>query len=133
MLIHIGAGYLVREKDIVGYFDIDGKVDSAITNDFLKKAEKNGQCDTAGEDLPRSFVLTSPPSLRKNGAAKQNPAKKISSDKIVHSAGDMHNNTLNMHKNNIGGGKSAENSRVESGRKDKVILTHISTQALKKR
>ena len=27
MLKHIGAGYLVKERDIVGYFDMDGKVD----------------------------------------------------------------------------------------------------------
>ncbi len=80
MLIHIGAGYLVRKKDIVGYFDIDGKVDSAVTKEFLKNAEKSGRCDTAGTDLPRSFVLTA--------AAKG---------------------------------------------EEKVIFTHISTQALKKR
>ena len=40
MLKHIGAGYLVREGDIVGYFDMDGKVDSAVTKEFLKNAEK---------------------------------------------------------------------------------------------
>ena len=85
MLIHIGAGYLVREKDIVGYFDIDGKVDSAVTKEFLKCAEKSGRCDTAGSDLPRSFVLTS--QKKQRGEADDS----------------------------------------------KVIFTHISTQALKKR
>ncbi len=84
MLIHIGAGYLVREDDIIGYFDMDGKVDSAVTKEFLKKAEKSGRCDTAGTDLPRSFVLT------------------------------------------------ADRGRKASG-EGKVIFTHISTQALKKR
>ena len=90
MLIHIGAGYLVREDDIIGYFDMDGKVDSAVTKDFLKNAEKMGCCDTAGTDLPRSFVLAS--------------AKKGGGRKPQLSAGDQ-----------------------------KVIFTHISTQALKKR
>lgn len=89
MLIHIGAGYLVREDDIVGYFDMDGKVDSAVTKEFLKNAEKKRRCDTAGTDLPRSFVLTSP---RRGGRAAQ-----------------------------------------LSGDGEKVIFTHISTQALKKR
>ena len=82
MLIHIGAGYLVREENIIGYFDMDGKVDSAVTKEFLKNAEKTGRCDTAGTDLPRSFVLT------------------------------------------------AEKGQKGEG---KVIFTHISTQALKKR
>ena len=86
MLIHIGAGYLVREDDIVGYFDLDGKTDSAVTKEFLKNAEKMGRCDTAGTDLPRSFVLTSP-----------------------------------------------KKGKTVSAGEGKVIFTHISTQALKKR
>ena len=90
MLKHIGAGYLVREEDIVGYFDLDGKVDAAVTKEFLKNAEKLGRCDIAGEDLPRSFVLAS---------------KK----------------------------KSSVRSGNERGSEEKVIFTHISTQALKKR
>ncbi|MBE6598128.1 MAG: DUF370 domain-containing protein [Ruminococcaceae bacterium] len=90
MLIHIGAGYLVKEENIIGYFDMDGKVDSAVTKEFLKKMEKSGCCDTAGTDLPRSFVLT---------AEKNRSAKK----------------------------------KTEKRSDDKVIFTHISTQALKKR
>lgn len=58
MYIHIGAGYNVRDKQIIGCFDMDGKWDSAITKDFLKNAEKDGRTDMAGYDLPRSFVLT---------------------------------------------------------------------------
>jgi len=90
MLKHIGAGYLVRENDIVGYFDMDGKVDSAVTKEFLKAAEKGGRCDVAGDDLPRSFVLTA--EKRCKAASK--------SEQVVG---------------------------------EKVIFTHISTQALKKR
>jgi len=90
MLKHIGAGYLVREEDIIGYFDMDGKVDSAVTKEFLKQAERTGRCDTAGFDLPRSFVLTS---KKKRTAAE----------------------------------------RSEQTADEKVIFTHISTQALKKR
>lgn len=88
MLKHIGAGYLVKESDIVGYFDMDGKVDSAVTKEFLKNAEKLGRCDIAGEDLPRSFVLTAEKKCRASS---------------------------------------------KGGTEEKVIFTHISTQALKKR
>ncbi len=58
MYIHIGAGYNVRDKQIIGCFDMDGKWDSGVTREFLKNAEKSGKTDTAGYDLPRSFVLT---------------------------------------------------------------------------
>lgn len=57
MLIHIGNGYLVRERDVVGIFDLDGSVTPDITTDFLKKSEEKGECESAVLDLPRSFVL----------------------------------------------------------------------------
>lgn len=59
MYIHIGAGENVRERDIIGVFDIDGKNYSDINRDFLREAEKKGRVDSAGDDLPRAFVLTS--------------------------------------------------------------------------
>lgn len=58
MYIHIGAGYNVRDREVIGCFDMDGKWDSAVTKEFLKNAEKSGKTDTAGYDLPRTFVLT---------------------------------------------------------------------------
>ena len=58
MYIHIGAGRMVRSRDVLGVFDMDGKWDSEITKEFLKAAEKNGATESAGDDLPRSFVLT---------------------------------------------------------------------------
>jgi len=47
----------VREKSILGIFDLDNTSTSKRTRQFLEKAEENGQvvpCD----DLPKSFVLT---------------------------------------------------------------------------
>ena len=58
MILHIGAGRLVRDRDIIGCFDMDGHADSAVNREFLKEAEKRGRTESAGEDLPRSFVLT---------------------------------------------------------------------------
>jgi len=57
MLIHIGNGYLVRDCDVVGIFDLDGAVTPEATTEFLKKMESEGKCDSAVLDLPRSFVL----------------------------------------------------------------------------
>ena len=58
MYIHIGAGKVVRSRDVLGCFDMDGKWDSEITKEFLKNAEKNGITESAGDDLPRTFILT---------------------------------------------------------------------------
>ena len=58
MYIHIGAGRNVRDREIIGIFDMDGKWDSAVTKEFLKNAEKEGRTSSAGADLPRTFVLT---------------------------------------------------------------------------
>ena len=47
----------VREKSIIGIFDMDNTSTSRRTREFLSKAEEEGQvvpCD----DLPKSFVLT---------------------------------------------------------------------------
>ncbi|MBE6709793.1 MAG: DUF370 domain-containing protein [Clostridia bacterium] len=58
MFIHIGAGSLIRDRSVLGFFDMDGKWDSVTTKDFLKRCDKAGLTLTAGDDLPRSFVLT---------------------------------------------------------------------------
>ena len=58
MFIHIGAGSLIRGRDVIGFFDMDGKWDSDVTKDFLKRCERDGRTVSAGDDLPRSFVLT---------------------------------------------------------------------------
>ena len=58
MYIHIGSGKALRDSEIIGCFDMDGKWDSDTTKAFLKNAEKNGRTEAAGDDLPRAFVVT---------------------------------------------------------------------------
>ena len=58
MYLSIGNDMAVREKSIIGIFDMDNTSTSRRTRDFLEKAERQGNivpCD----DLPKSFVLTS--------------------------------------------------------------------------
>ena len=58
MYLAIGNDMAVRERSIIGIFDMDNTSTSKRTRDFLEKAEKEGEiipCD----DLPKSFVLTS--------------------------------------------------------------------------
>ena len=58
MYLSIGGDMAVRDKSIIGIFDLDNTSVSRRTQAFLALAEKEGQvvpCD----DLPKSFVLTS--------------------------------------------------------------------------
>ena len=58
MYLNIGSDMAVREKSIIGIFDMDNTSTSKRTREFLEKSEKEGMvvpCD----DLPKAFVLTS--------------------------------------------------------------------------
>ena len=57
MYLSIGNDMAVREKSIIGIFDMDNTSTSKRTQEFLNRAEKDGlivPCD----DLPKSFLLT---------------------------------------------------------------------------
>ena len=57
MYLNIGNDMAVREKNIIGIFDMDNTSTSRRTREFLEKSEREGQvvpCD----DLPKSFILT---------------------------------------------------------------------------
>ena len=57
MYLDIGKDMAVRDRSIVGIFDLDNTTTSARTREFLSRAEREGQvvpCD----ELPKSFVLT---------------------------------------------------------------------------
>lgn len=57
MYLSIGNDMAIRERNIIGIFDMDNASTSRRTREFLEKSEKNGEiipCD----DLPKSFILT---------------------------------------------------------------------------
>ena len=57
MYLNIGSDMAVRDKSIIGIFDMDNPSTSKRTREFLSNSEKEGQvvpCD----DLPKAFVLT---------------------------------------------------------------------------
>ena len=58
MYLHIGGGRLVRDGEIIGVFDMDGRDDSPVNRAFLREAERKGRTSRAGNDLQRTFVLT---------------------------------------------------------------------------
>lgn len=64
MYLSIGNDMAVRDRAVVGIFDLDNTSTSKRTREFLKKAEEGGQvvpCD----DLPKTFLLTAEYGLSK--------------------------------------------------------------------
>ncbi len=58
MYLSIGNDMAVRDKSIIGIFDLDNTSTSKKTREFLERSEKDGEvipCD----DLPKAFILTS--------------------------------------------------------------------------
>ncbi len=57
MYIHLGEGKSVKDKYVVGFFDLEREKTTKITGEFLRAAEKSAITSSAGDDIPRSFVL----------------------------------------------------------------------------
>ncbi len=59
MYLNIGTEILIKEKDILGIFDLDNTTVSKATREYINTAEKNGECITISyEELPKSFIVT---------------------------------------------------------------------------
>ena len=58
MYLNIGGDMAVRERSIIGIFDLDNTSFSKHTRAFLRQAEQEGRVITTAEDLPKAFVLT---------------------------------------------------------------------------
>ena len=57
MYLSIGNDMAVRDRSIIGIFDLDNTTVTARGREFLDRAEKEGgvvPCD----DLPKSYILT---------------------------------------------------------------------------
>ena len=57
MYLNIGASVVIPQDDILGIFDLDNTTWSRHTRAFLAQAEKQGRVKSAGDDLPKSFLL----------------------------------------------------------------------------
>ena len=65
MYIPIGNDMAVRDRSIVGIFDLDNCTREKRSREFLAAAERAGQIIPATDDLPKSFLLTSEYGLTK--------------------------------------------------------------------
>ena len=58
MYIHLGNKKNIREKEIIGIFDMDNATVSKVTQRFLNKSQKDGNLITTVEEIPKSLILT---------------------------------------------------------------------------
>ena len=84
MYLHLGEETIVKEKDIVGIFDMDRATVSVHTRRFLTQAQKDNKIVSINYELPKSFVVCenkekeriyisqlSPSTLKKRSEKKQ--------------------------------------------------------------
>lgn len=57
MYLHIGNGVSIKDKKIIGIFDLDSSTVSSITKNYVNKMEKEGLVEYTDTDLPRSFIV----------------------------------------------------------------------------
>lgn len=58
MYVNIGGDMAVRDRSIIGIFDLDGCSLSKKTMEYLQDAEKNGALLSVTEDIPKTFLVT---------------------------------------------------------------------------
>ena len=59
MYIHLGESTVVRDDEVIGFFDLETTTVSKHTRDFLKYAEKRKEVVNVSYELPKSFILCS--------------------------------------------------------------------------
>ena len=58
MYINIGGDMAVRDRSIIGIFDLDGASMSHKTMEYLHSAQETGNLISVTEDIPKSFLVT---------------------------------------------------------------------------
>ena len=57
MYLHVGKGKNIKDKEIIGIFDLDTATVSSITKNHINKKQKENSVEYADTDLPRSFIV----------------------------------------------------------------------------
>lgn len=58
MYLHLGGPLSVRDRDIIGFFDLDNTTTSHLTRKFLEQAEREGRLESLTDDIPKTFILS---------------------------------------------------------------------------
>ncbi len=65
MFLHVGNNKNIRERNVIGIFDMDTATESAITRKFLGEKQKQLLVEIAAVEIPKSFIL-----FEENGLSK---------------------------------------------------------------
>ncbi len=65
MFLHVGNNKNIRERNVIGIFDMDTSTQSAVTRNFLGEKQKQLLVEIAAVEIPKSFIL-----FEENGLAK---------------------------------------------------------------
>ena len=57
MYLHVGNNKNIRISSILGIFDMDNSTVSAVTRKFLTVGQKKMTVESAGLEIPKSFVV----------------------------------------------------------------------------
>ena len=61
MYIHLGRDYVLKDRDIIGIFNLETTTVSHRGREFLNYAQKNGAVVSLSDDLPQCYVLADAP------------------------------------------------------------------------
>ena len=57
MFLHAGNGRNIRQKDIIGIFDMDNATVSHVTRKYLSHEQKKKTVESVVDEIPKSFIL----------------------------------------------------------------------------
>ena len=57
MFLHAGNGRNIRQKDIIGIFDMDNATVSHVTRKYLSAEQKKKSVEAVADEIPKSFIL----------------------------------------------------------------------------
>lgn len=58
MYLHLGNNKNIRQRSIIGIFDMDNATVSQITRKFLNGIQKKNRLTAVTGEIPKSFILT---------------------------------------------------------------------------
>ena len=57
MFLHAGNGRNIRQKDIIGIFDMDNATISRVTRKYLLEEQKKMLVEAVADEIPKSFIV----------------------------------------------------------------------------
>ncbi len=57
MFLHAGNGRNIRQRDIIGIFDMDNATVSHVTRKYLSAEQRKNAVEAVADEIPKSFIL----------------------------------------------------------------------------